>query len=58
MEANQSKAVTWIGVVVAIAAVVASPEFVGVVGAKVAAIAGLIGAVVAAVGKALGAADD
>lgn len=58
MEANKSKAVTWLGIIVAIAAVIASPEFVGVVGPKVAAAAGLLGAALAAVGKALGAADD
>ena len=42
------------GVVVAVAAVVASPEFADVVGQQAASIAALAGALVAAVGKALG----
>lgn len=51
---NESKLVTIVGVVVAVAAVVASPEFADVVGPKAASIAALAGALVAAVGKALG----
>lgn len=51
---KDSKLVTVIGLVVAVAAVIASPDFVAVIGPKVAGAATLIGAVLAAVGRALG----
>ena len=55
---KDSKIVTWLGLIVAIAGVFASPEFAAVVGDQFAAVATLAGTLLAAIGKALGATDD
>lgn len=54
---KDSKLVTWLGVVVAVAAVFAAPEFANVIGDKASHAFAMLGAVVAAVGRALGETD-